>query len=234
LSTPAANRAAAPASPADEASLLALARAGDEAAVRSLVQHYNRRLFRMARGIVRDDAEAEDVVQECYVRGFLALDSFRGEAGFGTWLGRIVINEALGRIRRRRNTVGLAAIDAEEPHLAEVIPFPTSAAQDPERSMARLQIRRTLEAAIDRLPPDFRFVLIARLVEGMSVEETAELAGIRQETVKTRLHRARKLLRASLEETIGPVLSDAFPFDGERCVNMADRVMRRLAEMRGA
>lgn len=212
----------------DEGTLVSLARARDEAAVRALTRRYNRRLFRIARGILRDDAEAEDVVQETYVRAFTGLDLFRGDAGFGTWITRIAMNEALGRLRRRRPTVDWATYGDNRTQ-AEIIHFPLSAASsDPERTMAQGEIRVVLERAIDELPDSFRAVFVARLVEGMSVEETADLFGLRPETVKTRLHRARALLRDALEERLGPALTETFPFDGHRCDRLTDAVVRRV------
>jgi RNA polymerase sigma-70 factor (ECF subfamily) len=208
--------------------LVNLARARDEAAVRVLTRRYNRRLFRIARGILRDDSEAEDVVQEAYVRAFTGLDQFRGEAAFSTWLTRIAMNEALGRLRRRRPTVDWDSY-GENRSQAEIIHFPVSAARsDPERTMAQGEIRLILERAIDELPDTFRAVFVARIVEGMSVEETAELFALQPETVKTRLHRARVLLRDALDKQIGPVLTDAFPFGGRRCERMTEAVLRRL------
>ena len=216
-------------SAAEDADLVLRALQKDEAAVRSLIQRHNRRLFRLARGIVRDDGEAEDVVQEAYVRAFTKLGEFRGDSAFGTWLCRIALNEALGRVRRRQKTSGWVSIDAAEPR-GQVIQFPLASRQpDPERTMAQSEIRTMLERAIDALPEAFRAVLVARLIEEMSVEETAALFGLRPETVKTRLHRARRLLQQALEQQIGSVLSDAFPFDGLRCQRMADRVVSRLA-----
>ncbi len=213
---------------AEDADLVSRAKRKDEAAVRSLIQRYNRRLFRLARGIVRDDSEAEDVVQEAYVRAFTRLAEFRGESAFGTWLGRIVLNEALGRVRRRRRAAGWVSIDALEPN-GRIIPFPlTSKQPDPERTMAQHEIRTVLERAIDDLPEAFRAVLVARLIEEMSVEDTAAVFGLRPETVKTRLHRARRLLQHALEKQIGPVLTDAFPFDGARCRRVADAVVGHL------
>ena len=161
-----------------EKDLVAAARNNDEAAIRSIIRTHNRMLFRMARSILASDDEAEDAVQAAYVRAFTGLSAFRGEARLGTWLGRIVINEALGRLRRGRPTLSIDAI--ETLHVAEVIPFPmTSASPDPEHRMAQHQIRQILERAIDELPEPFRLVLVARLVEGMSVEDTAELLGLR-------------------------------------------------------
>jgi RNA polymerase sigma-70 factor (ECF subfamily) len=165
--------------------LVARARERDEAAVRSLTTRYNRRLFRVARSILRDDAEAEDVVQETYVRAFTGLDLFRGDAAFGTWITRIAMNEALGRLRRRRPTVDWETY-GENRSQAQIIDFPVSAAsKDPEKTMAQGEIRVVLEKAIDELPDSFRAVFVARIVENMSVEETADLYGLKPETVKT-------------------------------------------------
>jgi len=213
--------------PAAEADLVAGARQGEEAAVRAIIRHNNRRLFRVARAIVRDDSEAEDVVQESYVRAFTRLGDFRGESSLSTWLTRIVINEAYGRLRRRRATVDWTTVEAVPTIEAQIIPFP-SPQLDPERTMAQHEISRLLERAIDALPDAFRVVLVARLIEEMSVEETAKLLSLRPETVKTRLHRARALLRADLERSVGPLFTEAFPFDGRRCERMADAVVERL------
>jgi RNA polymerase sigma-70 factor (ECF subfamily) len=214
--------------PADEVELLKQARRHDPAAVRLIIQQQNRRLYRIARSIVRNDDEAEDVLQEAYVRAFTRLSTFRGEARFSTWLTRIVINEALSRLRHRRLSLDLGTITAHKTR-AQIIPFPHSSAPlDPEALMAQHEIRALLEQAIDRLPDGFRLVLVARLVEGLSTEDTAELLGIRLETVKTRLHRARQLLRRDLEEQIGPVLADAFPFAGSRCRGLTEAVLERL------
>jgi RNA polymerase sigma-70 factor (ECF subfamily) len=212
----------------EDKALVALARGRDEQAVRALTRRYNRRLFRLARSILSDDAEAEDVVQESYVRAFTALDTFREEAAFGTWLTRIALNEALGRRRRRRPTVAWDDY-AGNARAAEIIQFPVSAtSDDPERNMARSEIRDVLEQAIDKLPRAFRVVFVARIVEGMSVEETAELFALRPETVKTRLHRARVLLRNTIDRQLGPALTDTFPFDGRRCERMTEAVVVRL------
>jgi RNA polymerase sigma-70 factor (ECF subfamily) len=213
-----------------DAELVALARRKEGDAFRTIMQRHNRRLYRIARAVVRNDSEAEDVVQEAYVRAFTNLAEFRGDSSLATWLSRIALNEALGRIRRGRPTVGMASPEKGSPSQAEIIPFPNASPQlDPERTMAQRQIQLMLERAIDDLPDDFRIVLVARVIEEMSVEQTAALFGLRAETVKTRLHRARKLLRDALETQVGPVLTDAFPFDGARCGRMTEAVLRRLA-----
>jgi len=215
-----------------EDDLLARARRGEETALRAIVQQNNRRLFRLARSIVRDEHEAEDVVQECYVRAFTHLSEFRGESTLATWLTRITLNEAYGRLRRRRAAVNVETIEQAGATEAQIIPFPLWSSQpDPERSMAQQQINKILEHAIDALPEPFRLVLVARLIEDMSIEETAELLGLRPQTVKTRLHRARALLRGDLERQVGPLLTGVFPFDGVRCQRMADAVIARLREL---
>jgi RNA polymerase sigma-70 factor, ECF subfamily len=211
-----------------EADLVAAARRHDESAIRTLIRQHNRMLFRLTRSILRDDDEAEDAVQATYVKAFTHLASYRGDSSFGTWLGRIALNEALGRARRERPSI---SIDRIEGNSAEIIAFPMSPPPiDPERSTAEQQMKRVVEHAIDELPPSFRTVLVARLVEGLSVEETAELLDLRPETVKTRLHRARALLRGALEKQLGPVLQDVFPFGGERCQRIAGRVVQVLRD----
>jgi len=213
--------------------LVALARQHDETAVRIIVRRHNQRLFRAARAVVRSDAEAEDVVQEAYVRAFTHLDSFRGESRLSTWLTRIALNEALGRVRRRRPTVDVDRIDIETAESGgRVLLFPSpSATPDPETGLARNQIRHVLERAVDDLPEGFRTVFVLRDIEGMTIEETAEQLDILPQTVKTRLHRARRLMRIAVEQQLGGALEGIFPFDGERCVGMADRVLARLREL---
>jgi RNA polymerase sigma-70 factor (ECF subfamily) len=210
-----------------DAELVRRALARDEAAIRAIMQANNRRLYRFARGILRNDSEAEDVVQETYVRAFTHLESFRGDSSLATWLTRIAMNEALGRLRRQRpgqewSSVPQATLEAQ------IIPFPLASADDPEKSMAQREIQRVVERAIDELPEAFRLVFITRVIEGMNVEETAEILGLKPETVKTRLHRARTMLRDNVENKIGPVVMEAFPFAGKRCERLTETVLKRL------
>jgi RNA polymerase sigma-70 factor, ECF subfamily len=212
----------------DDADLVRRAMARDEAAVRTIMQANNRRLYRLARGILRNDGEAEDVVQETYFRAFTHLESFRGDSSLATWLSRIAMNEALGRLRRAKPNVD---IDKMAPGAleAQIIQFPLSAAvEDPETSMAQREIQHVVEHAIDELPEAFRIVFITRVIEGMNVEETAEILDIKPETVKTRLHRARTMLRENVEKKIGPVVMEAFPFAGKRCERLTAAVLKRL------
>jgi RNA polymerase sigma-70 factor (ECF subfamily) len=214
--------------PSDDASLVRRALARDDTAFRTIMERNNRRLYRIARGILRNDTEAEDVVQEAYVSAFTHLDGFRGDASLATWLGRITMNEALGRLRRERLAVDLDTFEAQRTE-AQIIQFPqTVTSDDPERTMAQREILQLVEQATDNLPEIFRIVFITRVIEGMSVEETADLLGLRPETVKTRLHRARRLVREQLDKKIGPVLMEAFPFAGRRCERMTNAVMQRL------
>ena len=161
---------------ADDEQLLEGARRKDRDAIRLIIKQHNQRLYRIARSIVRNNSDAEDVLQEAYVRAFTSLSQFRGEARLSTWLARIVINEALGLIRRRRPAIDIALVSTNPALDAEIIRFPgANRVPDPEMTMAQTEIRMLLERAIDKLPPTFREVLIARLVEGMSVAETAEV-----------------------------------------------------------
>lgn len=212
--------------------LVSLAKTSDESAIRALVQRHNRRLFRTARAVIRNDAEAEDVVQAAYVKAFTNLAAFRGEAELSTWLTRIALNEALGRVRARKNTTGLEEIDMQTTSPGgQLMQFPSSLpAADPETELSRSQARHLLENAVDELPDDFRAVFVLRDVEGMSTEETASYLGIRPETAKTRLHRARRLMRQSIEKRLSGAFSALFPFDGARCAFMADRVIAALRQ----
>ena len=214
----------------DDRALVERACKRDGAAVRLIMQRHNRRLYRVARSVLHDDAEAEDVVQETYVRAFTHLDGFRGEAQPSTWLTRIALNEALGRLRRRRTTVGLKDIDAINDQGEARVIYLLSARQDsdPEAAVARAQVRRLLERAVDELPNSFRMVFVLRDIEEMSTEEAASHLGLRPETVKTRLHRARRLLRQSLDKTLSSAVSDVFPCAGARCARITEAVLTKL------
>jgi RNA polymerase sigma-70 factor (ECF subfamily) len=214
-----------------ERELVARALRRDEAAIRTIVRQNNRRLFRVARSILKDDWDAEDAVQEAYVRAFSRLAEFEGRSALSTWLTRIVVNEALGRLRKRRPAADFEEVERGAADNGQLVPFPLAAPQlDPERAMVQSQLGNVLEKAIDALPDVYRVVLVARVIEEMSVEETAEAFGLKPETVKTRLHRARALLRRGLEENVGAVLADTYQFGGARCDRMADRVIARLSE----
>lgn len=210
-------------------------RRGDPSAYELVMRRFNRRLFRAARSIVTDDSEAEDVVQEAYVRAFLRIEQFSGPHGLGAWLTRITVNEALARLRRGARVVFL------EDHVNQGDTVPDrdrAAARDnmastrpgPEHLAASDELGRLLEHAIDQLPDEFRSVFMLRAVEGLNVAETAESLGIRPETVKTRFHRARTRLKKALADRVVDQLPSAFQFDGVRCDRLVAGVMARLAD----
>ncbi len=213
----------------DDATLFDLALQGHRDAFRYVMQRCNQRLYRLARGVLNDDAEAEDTVQESYARAFEKLDSFRGEASLLTWLSRIVLNEAYGRLRQRKRTVDVDQIETSQSEGSAVLTFPSRFGhEDPAAGAARDQIRRLMERAIDGLPEPFRIVFVMREIEECTVEETATSLNLRPETVKTRLHRARRLLRVALQDNLAATLTEAFPFLGARCQRMTEGVLRRL------
>src|SRR5262249_29460532 len=181
----------------DDAELDRLALGRDADAFATIMRRHNQRLYRIARSVLRNSAEAEDAVQDAYVAAFSHLASYRGESPLAAWLARIVMNEALGRLRRKPAASDFAALEAIPE--AEIIQFPSSAvSEDPEKTMAQRQILQLVENATDALPEVYRVVFVTRVIEGMSVEETADLLRIKPETVKTRLHRARQLVRDQL------------------------------------
>ena len=200
--------------------LIERTRAGDMRALEALMRRHNRTLYRTARAILRDDAEAEDAVQEAYLRAYRALDSFRGESKFSTWLVRIAANEAL--MRRRRNV-----------RAAEVVPLDGTIEVEGTIESGDEQgdhmLRRLLEKRIDALPDGYRSVFVLRALEELTVEETSAALGIPEPTVRTRYFRARGLLRESLARDIDRTLEDAFAFAGERCDRIVARVMERIA-----
>lgn len=212
----------APDAPSDEA-LAARAQAGDRAAFELLMRRNNQRVFRVVRSVLRDGREVEDVMQDAYVLAFKHLDQFEGAARFSTWLGRIAYNEALARVRARKRFVSIDA--TSEDAMPEI---PKSNTVDPERAAGDRELARVLEAAIDRLPDIYRSVLVMRQIDGQDVAETAAVLGVSEEVVKTRLHRARAVLREELEARIGEQLDEAFAFRAPRCDRVVAAVLARL------
>jgi RNA polymerase sigma-70 factor (ECF subfamily) len=208
-----------------DAELLAGMRAGNSAAFAAFMRSNNQRLYRLARGFLRDDLEAEEAVHDGYVSAFTHLDGFRGGSSLATWLARIVSNEALARLRRRRSTVDIS--EMAETLAADDGPL-TTAQPTPEQAIARREIRNAIEIAVDELPPYFRSVFMLRAVEQLSVEETASCLGIPGETVKTRFHRANKLLRRALAMQFGAIFEDMYPFLGARCDRLVATVLQRI------
>lgn len=200
--------------------------AGDMRALEALMRRHNRLLYRTARAILRDDAEAEDVVQEAYLRAYAALGDFRGDSRLSTWLVRIAANEALMRRRRTRRRADVVPMDGAA--AAQPKEEPMSEESGPEENAGRGEVRRLLESRIDALPDDYRAVFVLRAVEELSVEETAAALGIPEATVRTRHFRARGLLRESLARDVDTSLEEAFSFAGERCDRIVASVLRRL------
>ena len=207
----------------DDAVLAAEACRGDAAAFELIMRRHNRLLFRTARGIVADDADAQDVVQETYLRAFQRLGGFRGGAALATWLARIAINVSLDALRRRGRMVSLDDDDEADEMTPSTDPTPEAAAE-------RAQMQRLLQAAIDSLPPIYRSVFILRAVQELSVDETAECLGVSAELVRTRHLRARALLRDALGARVEAHAQSVYDFAGARCDAVVAAV---LAHLRG-
>jgi RNA polymerase sigma-70 factor (ECF subfamily) len=214
----------------DDPALLAAVGRREEAAVRALMRRYNQRLFRTARAILRNDAEAEEVVQDAWLKAIDALPTFRQESRVSTWLTRIVANEALTRLRRLKRTAEVVPLmDDLPPREAEAGALDEAPARDdPHQAAVRGEVRKMVETKIDALPESFRTVFMLRAVEDMTVEETAEALGIPEATVRTRFFRARGLLRESIAREIDFAVDDAFGFAGERCERITAAVLARL------
>jgi RNA polymerase sigma-70 factor (ECF subfamily) len=226
-------QAATPNPPAlDDDGLLRRIRAGDRDAFTLLMRRYNRRLYRVARSVLRDDAEAEDALQDAYLQAYRALPAFRGDAALGTWLTRIVVNAALMRQRKTGRLAEVIELGAD--YGADDAPTPHGGndsyaeAAQPELAALRAQTRRLIETGIDKLPDAFRTVFVLRAVEELTVEETAATLDIPEATVRTRYFRARAMLREALAREIDFAIEDAFGFDGERCDRIVAAVLRRL------
>lgn len=199
--------------------------------IAAIVRQHNRRLFRVARSILKDDAEAEEVVQDTYVRAFTHLDALRDRASLPGWLVRIAMNEALGRLRRRRVTLPLEEI-ADRPAgdgIAAIGLPGLFGQQNPEDAAMQAELRRVLERTIDALPAHFRMVLVACDVEQMEPDAAAEALGLRAVTVRTRLFRARRQLRRALGKEFAAALPAAYPCAGARCDRIVQAVLNRLA-----
>lgn len=214
---------------AEDADLAARAATGDQRAFEAIMRRNNQLLFRTARSILKNDEEAEDAVQEAYLHAFRALGSFRADARLSTWLVRIVANEALGRLRRRSaDVIPLDTAMEAEPY-SETWMDQDSNSQ-PEHAAVRAQVRKLIEARIDRLPDAFRTVFVLRAVEEFTVEETAAALSIPEATVRTRFFRARSLMREGLSRDLDLAYEEAFAFAGERCDRIVARVMAKLNE----
>lgn len=212
-----------------DAEVARLCAARDAQAVRHVLTANNQRLFRTAWSILGDRSEAEEAVQAAYVSAFAAIDRFEGRSSLSTWLVRITVNEALGRLRAQRRrrahleNAGVPMLDDYRDKLMR-----GSEAPSPDATVAREQLRALLEQAVGALPENFRAVFVLREIEGLSVEETSEALAIPQATVKTRLLRARRRLQDALAPEVRTALTGTFPFAGADCSAMADRVLAEL------
>ena len=198
--------------------IVARVRAGDASLFELIMRRHNQRLYRAARSILRDEAEIEGVLQETYVRAFTHLDQFLGRAQFSTWLTRIAVHEALARRKRRRRVTDLE----------EIVDKVASPEAGPEDQAFQTELRRIFEVSIDLVPDAYRTVFVLRDIEGLSTAETAASLSIPEETVKTRLHRARRQLRRQLERALGGTVQDVFAFGNERCDRVVAAVLQRV------
>jgi RNA polymerase sigma-70 factor (ECF subfamily) len=220
----------APAESASDVALATRAAQGDPRAFEGIMRRHNRLLFRTARSILKTDAEAEDALQDAYLLAWRALGSFRADAKLSTWLVRIVINEALGRLRRRSAQVLPLDATVEPVNTEEEDSVEDDPVHRPDRAAMRSEMRCLLEACIDSLPEAFRTVFVLRAVQELSVEEVATSLGLPEATVRTRYFRARGLLREGLARDVDLALGDAFSFDGERCDRIVARVLAAHAK----
>jgi RNA polymerase sigma-70 factor (ECF subfamily) len=194
----------------------------------NVMRRYNQRLFRVARSILRHDADAEDALQDAYVQAYRKIDEFRGDAELSTWLTRIVINQALMRVRSRARDGVVVPFHGHDGEPGPEPEVPDEHTESPSDAVIRGELRRMLEQRIDELPDAFRMVFVMREVEEMTARETADALGIPEATVRTRLFRARALLRTALERDVDSARSGAFGFDGARCDRIVARVIARL------
>ena len=198
---------------------------GDDALFEIVMRRYNQRLFRVVRAVVKDDSEAEDIIQEAYVRAYEHLSQFEGRAKFSTWLTKIAIYEAYARMRRfdYRNVDNVSEWEDEGVDVK-------SKERDPEQQALNDELKRLLERAFDAIPDDYRSVFMLREIEGLSTAETAECLEISEDNVKTRLHRARALIQHELYSAAGATAATAFQFLGARCDRLVARVMERIRQ----
>ena len=219
---------------ATDAQLAGRAAKGDAPAFECIMRRHNQLLFRTARSILKNDEEAEDALQEAYLRAWNALGSFRDDARLSTWLTRIVINESLGRLRLRRSAqvipLDSAILAAEQ--LEQESWMTDDPDRQPDRMAMRAEMRQLMERRIDRLPDAYRTVFMMRAVEELSIGEIALALQVPEATVRTRFFRARSLLREGLSRDVDLAVGDAFSFAGARCDRIVAKVLAKLVEKR--
>jgi RNA polymerase sigma factor (sigma-70 family) len=213
---------------ADDASLVRSVLAGEPAAFELLMRRYNRRLYRLARAVLRSDEEAEDALQEGYLSAFRSIAQFRQDSALSTWLSRLVLNECLGRLRRsvrRQNVIPMVSSNTS----MEMNAMAADDAELPDQVLGRAQMRALLERKLDALPESFRVVFVLRSVEDLSVEETAQCLNIPTGTVRSRYSRAKSLLREALAQEVDLAEQDLYQFGGTHCDRVTAMVLRKLA-----
>ncbi len=203
-----------------DAEIVERVRAGETALFEILMRRHNQRIYRVARAVIKDEADTEDVMQQAYINAFTHLSQFQDRSQFSTWLTRITVHEALARRRKRK--------PEETPE--DVMETLTSPQPDPERQAYAAELRRVLEAAVDSLPETYRLVFMLRDIEGLSTSETAAGLELGDEAVKTRLHRARAMVRTAVAERIGASTAEAFAFHAPRCDCVVAAVMTEIAQ----
>ena len=216
--------------PLSDVELIAKIISGDNSAFEPLMRRYNRMLYRTARSFVKDDAEAEDVVQEAYLLAYRSLAKFRGDARFSTWLTRIVVNEAAARLRKTKRRAEIIHLNSGMEHEQSEVDaiMDHGQTEQPEKTAMRAETRRLLEMKIDELPAAFRTVFVLRELEERTVEEVSAVLGVPEATVRTRHFRSRSMLREALSREFDFALEEAFSFDGARCDRIVAVVMQRL------
>jgi RNA polymerase sigma-70 factor (ECF subfamily) len=211
----------------DDETVIRRVQQGETALFEIVMRRYNQRLYRIVRSILGGDSDVEDVLQEAYIRAYGHLDQFEGRSSFATWLTKIAVYEAMARARRSRRFQPLEVVMGDdEGKVAEL----RSSLPDPEQDAARHEMSRLIEEAVDHLPDSFREVFVMREIEQMNQAETAECLGLKEETVKTRLHRARRQIESHLLARAGQGLRTAYSFGDSRCTRVVTNVMQRLAE----
>jgi RNA polymerase sigma-70 factor (ECF subfamily) len=197
-------------------------RAGETSLYELLMRRYNQRLFRVIRSVILDDGEAEDVLQDAWVRAYEHLEQFENRASFATWVTKIALYESLARVRKEKRFKTF-----EEGEMS----MDRSNADNPEEQTLRNELSEALRSAVDRLPETYRSVFVLRDVEGMSTDETAQCLELSAEAVKTRLHRSRAMLRRDLQAQFGPLTAGLHPFMGHKCDRTVARVMERIQQV---
>jgi RNA polymerase sigma-70 factor (ECF subfamily) len=212
----------------DERSMAQRAVQGDDAAFEWIMRRHNRRLYRLARAVLHDGAEAKDALQDAYLAAYRALKQFRGESTLGTWLARIVLNECMARQRRSRRRDNVVRIMSMESH-PEAVNEAVDTREKPDDALARAQMQDLLEHSVNELPEGLRVAFVLRSVEELSVEETAQYLGVTEEAVRTRHFRARSILRERLAKVIDAAERNIYEFGGCECDGIVDSVLARIA-----